>query len=231
MRPIVLTALFILPWAASAAEEEEAQAAFANVRTRTFSLASVDAATVSSARLYVSQDDGGTWRQAQELRGGAGEALTFSFTAEQDGSYGFMTAVNFSDGHGDAEPRPGEAPQVRVVIDTAAPVIELFQVRLEARVGDKANLRVSWAVADANPGLVIIEGATQGGEDYSELARAGSRGNQQLTLSVPAAALQAQVRVVAEDRAGNRTVGSPQTVELPPATTTAAETEGAAAMR
>lgn len=92
----------------------------------------------SAVRIYVSWDAGATWHLYQEKRPEEGK---FRFRAKQDGEFWFATQT--IDGTGRAPRQAPKAPQLRLVLDTQPPVLQLTAVP-----SSDGKVTVSWAATD-----------------------------------------------------------------------------------
>lgn len=194
-----------------------------NRRTAPLTLTTpADPMTVAKGLLFVTSDGGKTWTQAAEAMAPAdGKGLPrFQYDFPQDGTYGLWTVAVFRDGHSEPAPTPGKAPTAVLVIDTQAPVINRFDATLSGRATTKALVQVSWSVSD--PRLdrepVVVEASSDGGATFTVIQRGAADGALELTLSVSAETKELQLRVVATDRAQNRTISPVRTLSaiLPP---------------
>ncbi len=115
--------------------------------------------------LWYTQDKGRTWTKVPKTGdaagGGAGtlpaapgaggtEAAVgkLIFDATAQGEYGFLIVARNGVGIGDPDPRPGDPPRYRVVVDTEPPRV---QVKVQRGQGyDVRNVRIEWAADDPN---------------------------------------------------------------------------------
>ncbi len=105
------------------------------------------AAPVRAIRLWYTTDDGLTWQPAPESkRSGSPE----SFTAPADGAYGFRAVAIDGAGHEQAPPQPGDPPEVRCVIDTRAPQIEVRSPLGGTPIYAGTPLVLDWEAVDEN---------------------------------------------------------------------------------
>lgn len=213
-------ALFLLAPALLIAAEGETLTVISAQPMRTLPLVVENLATVASARLYVTEDDGATWALAQELviDPAATAAPRFAFTAPRDGSFGFVSAVTNRDQQREPEPRAGQPPTVRIVFDRTPPTITLFAARAEPAVAGHVNLRVSWTASDAGfgPDPAAVELSSDGGATFAPLQRVPAQGDLLTSVAVPAQATRLHLRLNVTDRAGNQVLGPVAAVKLPP---------------
>lgn len=91
--------------------------------------------------LHVSQDGGETWRlysKTEPTRAG------FIFRAPQDGEFWFL--VRTVDRQGERRPRELRDPELRVIVDTIPPVLELKAARAAG-----GEVRAEWRIEDGFP--------------------------------------------------------------------------------
>ncbi len=123
-----------------------------------------------AAELWVTTDRGRTW-----LNHGAADPAKASvaFLAPADGPYGFVLVPVAADGTREFTPKPGELPVHAVLVDTAAPAVELLTPNGGEVFGTRRATVVRWAAQDANaaPGGVTIELSTGGTDDWVAIAK------------------------------------------------------------
>lgn len=165
--------------------------------------------------LFYSADLGRSWRRAGSA---TPQVRSFNFRAPGDGQYWF--AIRNYDALGRSTPAAPLGPEMRVVIDTAAPQIE----RLDAAAAD-GWLTVNIAAHDADgfpPDAVRVYAQPAGGPDWTPVSVSGG-GASASGLSAtarwrpPTGVSSVAVRAVVIDRAGNQTERSATaTVATPP---------------
>ena len=89
-------------------------------------------------RLYVSVDLGRKWDMAQRV---APDARSFTFHAPGDGEYWFQ--IRTVDRQGHVTPDVGGRPDMRVIVDTTPPRLELTASR-----GDAREMKANWLAVD-----------------------------------------------------------------------------------
>jgi len=161
---------------------------------------------VSAVELFVTENGGQEW-----FRYGNDADLRspFAVDVKAEGTYGFAVRVRNGLGFAAAPPQPGQAPEIVVVVDESAPVVEFMQPTLRAdgfgtmelswRIQDQhlhaAPVRLEYAETPTGPWMAIFDWqADQGG--YKWAIRPGTPSNLYL-------------RLLARDEAGN--VGMSQT--------------------
>lgn len=102
---------------------------------------------VGLVELWMTPDDGRTWRKFAEK---TEPQPPFAFDVPGEGVYGFTLVVKSRAGLGRKEPQPGEAPEVKVEIDTTAPMAALYPVEADPR--RKDVLFLLWKAEDKNLG-------------------------------------------------------------------------------
>jgi hypothetical protein len=94
----------------------------------------------AEVQLHVSENRGINWQIATRVSPSAGK---FSFRAPRDGEYWFM--VRTIDDRGVVRPSGPPAPELRVLVDTGHPQLDLIVTR-----GEAGEVRARWRVSDAN---------------------------------------------------------------------------------
>jgi hypothetical protein len=181
---------------------------------------------VRTVDLYVTRDAGVTWqRVAVEHSAGASpndsrpqETLrrTLSVDLGEDGEYGFSLVVKSGAGRGKPPPRSGDAPQMRVILDTKAPEAKLF--RPDPSPSQRNALLITWEASDKNLAAKPItlqwaERPTGPWEHIGEpqMANTGTH-NWILPANMPP---RVYLRLTVRDAAGNTAVAeTPQPIEV-----------------
>lgn len=156
--------------------------------------------------LYYSSDQGRSWRVAGSA---APHVQSFRFQAPGDGEHWF--AIRTYDNAGVATPPGPLGPEMRVVVDTAAPTIERLDAQvtggvlaIELAATDPGGFSTTkpaylYAQPSGQPGWTPIPiTSTQPSADGRSLRLVGQ-------WRPPASASRVEVRATVEDRAGNRT--------------------------
>ncbi|MBI1831724.1 MAG: hypothetical protein HYR84_09770 [Planctomycetes bacterium] len=180
---------------------------------------------IGGVQIWLTKDDGDTWAPYAELKDLGNELLQgrqerdFEFRDKfdapfPDGIYGLILVVKNRAGMG-REPRPGDAPEIRVEIDTKPPVAQLFKPTADPQ--NPSHLLLKWSAQDKNLADTPIsleyaekrEGPWQPIE--MNLKNAGRFTNQLVTgdysWKVPAGApVQVFLRLRVRDKAGNESV-------------------------
>ena len=156
-------------------------------------------------RLYVSTNQGNRWDVAQSV---SPQERSFMFRATGDGEYWFL--IRTVDRQGRISPDVSGPPEMRVIVDTVPPRLDLSAVR-----GDAGEIRATWQAFDPllNADSLKIEYQTAAGQwrpvAMDRPKSGGDRSNTSGTLTWwPTDAPESNVAVRAEisDRAGNVTV-------------------------
>jgi hypothetical protein len=91
-------------------------------------------------QLHVSDDRGGRWEAAQKQ---SPAEKQFVFRAPKDGEYWFMCRTKYASGQ--YLPAAPPAPEIKIIVDTTQPVLELTALR-----GEGGEVHVCWSLSDAN---------------------------------------------------------------------------------
>jgi hypothetical protein len=157
-----------------------------------------------SVELWTSADGGQTW-----VNQGAADASrgSVSYLAPRDGRFGVILVPMAPDGAREFTPKPGDAPEKALVVDTALPVVELLAPNGGEILGAHRTTVVRWTARDTNmdPAGITLEASTDG-EAWIPVARdLPNTGSYHWDIG-PLSSAQFRLRVSARDLAGN--VGS-----------------------
>ncbi len=156
-------------------------------------------------QLYFSSDFGCSWHLYQQVPPSRNR---FVFQAKGDGEYWFL--IRTLDRAGQARPRQGNQPGLRVVVDTIPP-----ELKLDAFRASGGQITVGWQVADPNLNLESLKiqyrpaGATTWQAlaiDRKAMSVQGVTRFGQLTWWPQAAGGRSEIRAEVADSAGNMTV-------------------------
>jgi hypothetical protein len=190
--------------------------------TLEYELARVGPSGVGSIDLWFTQNDGQSWERLAEdpeaksgALGNGRHKRTIDLFGE--GIYGFKLVVKSRAGLGQAPPKAGDAPEIRIEVDSTPPVAELY-----APVPDphKANtLLLRWSARDKNlTGTpVVLEWSAKREGPWQAIAAPLANISQhhwQLPDGLP---VQVYLRLKVRDLAGNESVAvtpEPQLVDL-----------------
>jgi hypothetical protein len=109
------------------------------------------ASGVGKAEVWVTRDDGHTWAQWQTIDKPESTLLidlARKGTKDVEGVYGIKVILQSGAGLAREAPKPGEAPDLRVDVDTTAPALLVFQPMPDAVHKDTLLLR--WKAEDRN---------------------------------------------------------------------------------
>ncbi len=163
----------------------------------------------ASVKLFVSVE-GGTWREHDTAK--PGQKREFIFTAERDGAYGFATMTTYRDGTTDPSRRDQLTEQRRVIVDRMPPKI----VSLRTSVSADGAPGIEWEATDENmdPKGIKLEFRWPDAVRFDPIDRGvpfSARDSRHWQLK---SGERMQVRVVATDRAENKTISDPVWVSL-----------------
>ncbi len=173
------------------------------------------ASGVARVDLYVTRDEGRSWVRWSQHDGRETPlkvVLDTRFNKEVEGDYGFALVPVSGAGLSEGAPTAGTAPELKVRVDTTAPVIKVFAPTADPN--NKAALVLNWEATDKNFGRdpIAIEYAesAQGpwksvtGTDGPAAARVENNGQYSwqppLNLTTP----KVYLRFSAWDQAGNK---------------------------
>lgn len=157
-------------------------------------------------QLLVSRDAGQSWQLVNRQPASAG---AFPFTSDEDGNYWFATRT--IDNRGAAFPSGKPTPQLMIVLDRSGP-----QVDAEVDADSDGRIRVDYTVTDAAPlsSGIQVEYQTDSvpqwlpvtAPDQPQRQETGDSVGGQLSWNPEAAWQKAHVRIMASDKAGNRSI-------------------------
>jgi hypothetical protein len=184
-----------------------------------FDVAKYGPSGLGGVDVYVTTDEGATWEKSRtppevslpvsaEATGASPAPVRGSVTVEmpqQGVVYGFYLVVKSRAGRGKPPPRPGDAPHVRIEVDTTMPLAELYAPQQDPG-GRRDTLVLTWKAEDKNlaPSPVTLEWAAQVGGPWEfiggpQLPNTG-RYNWQIGSKVPH---RVYLRLTVRDVAGN----------------------------
>jgi len=125
-----------------------------------YTIPKVGPSGLSAFDLWYTKNGGQSWEKAPKsdpppgtMPANPGESIVPSqgsmrFEADGEGQFGFLIVARNGVGLGDADPRPGDRPRIRVEVDTTAPTV---QVRAQPGRGmDVRNVALTWSADDKN---------------------------------------------------------------------------------
>jgi hypothetical protein len=191
--------------------------------TLEYELARVGPSGVGSIDLWWTKDDGQNWElYAIDPEGKSGNVANgrHKRTVALDhgeGLYGFTLVVKSRAGLGKAPPRAGDAPEIRVELDTTPPVAQLYSPAPEP--GKYNTLQLKWAARDANlTGTpVTLEWAAKRDGPWQAIAPPLANDGTHAWQLPDGLPVQVYLRLRVRDLAGNESVAvtpEPQLVDL-----------------
>ncbi len=189
--------------------------------TLTYELARVGPSGVGSIDLWWTQNDGQSWElYAQDPEGKSG---TVSNGEQQrtlelpgDGMYGFLLVVKSKAGLGKAPPRSGDVPEIRIEVDTTAPVAQLYAPQPDAQKPNTLLLR--WSASDNNlANTIVLEYAAKREGPWLPIAAPLANAGKYSWTLPDRLPVQVYLRLRARDLAGNESIAvtpEPQLVDL-----------------
>lgn len=169
----------------------------------TTSTARVGAAPVRSYQLWFTRDGGRSWEKTPEVHRGA---PPIPFNAPSDGHYGFLVTALDLAGKSTPPPQPGTQPEFQCVVDTQAPVLEVFRPTGGEPIYAGGQTILQWRTHDPNVGErpVRIEYRRQPENVWQSILPESSfaaEGSQ--AWWPPFVQGQIELRMLVADRAGN----------------------------
>jgi hypothetical protein len=182
------------------AQAQDAVGGVIHSRFRTFRIpfnVGAGAIQIRQVQLYVSIDQGQTWQPSANA---PPEQRHFRFVAERDGQYWFAVQTLDLDNRVNPPTMQGAAPNLKVMVDTAAPSVQLQALPPQA---DKVG--VAWDIRDENleflaNDTVRLEYRPAGGQIWTPLNLPVGSNQTYWNPHTPGAV---EVRLQARDRAGN----------------------------
>ncbi|HVP09976.1 MAG TPA: tetratricopeptide repeat protein [Phycisphaerae bacterium] len=103
--------------------------------------------SITAAELWYTCDRGQTW---QRSAGGESGQNPIAFEAPQDGLFGLYVVLHNANGASAPAPKTGTAPQQWVLVDRAAPIVQVLQLTPDVRFDLNREIHIRWAVRDDN---------------------------------------------------------------------------------
>jgi hypothetical protein len=110
-----------------------------------YEVSKVGPSGVGEVSLYVTMDEGNTWRPFGE---DSDHTPPFGVELPGEGLYGFTLVVRSKAGLGRGAPQPGQQPELRVELDSTPPEAVLYKVEADPR--RKDMLFLTWDALDKN---------------------------------------------------------------------------------
>lgn len=168
--------------------------------TLDYEVAKVGPSGVGRVELWMTQDDGRTWRRYAEdtdLK----PPITVDLPGE--GVYGFCIVVQSKAGLGKRAPLAGDPPEMRIEVDTTAPTARLYAPEPDAKRPN--SLQISWTATDRNlvGNSITLQWAEKANGTWetigADLPNTGHH-TWQLPQNLP---YRVYLRLIARDSAGN----------------------------
>jgi hypothetical protein len=159
------------------------------------------ASGISKVEVWVTDDDGRSWRFHSEDEDRRSPAVV---KLPREGMYGFRLVTTSGAGLSEGPPQAGEAPDLRIEVDTTAPIVQLFEPKADPQRPEA--LVITWSSTDRNlvPRPVTLEYAEPGGSWTVIAANQAASGSFSWTQPRPMSHV--LLRAAAVDTAGNRSV-------------------------
>ena len=186
-----------------------------------YELKRVGPSGVGSVDLWMTQSDGQTWEhlaEDPESRKGTMTNGTYKRTLDLpgDGVYGFRLVVRSKAGLGKAPPRAGDVPEIRVEVDTTAPVAHLYEPQPDAQKPNTLLLR--WSANDNNlANSIILEYSAKREGPWQHIAAPPALSGKYSWFLPEKMPVQVYLRLRVRDLAGNEGIAvtaDPQLVDL-----------------
>ncbi|QDV50538.1 hypothetical protein [Gimesia fumaroli] len=166
-----------------------------------FQVDEVGPSGIGAIELYITEDNGQKWYKYGEDED---KKSPFHVEVPHDGIYGFALRVRSGVGLADALPKPGEKPDVVIVVDRTAPAIKLHPIK-QGLGGEANKVTITWAMSDQNPAekSIAINYSTQPNGPWEPIVD-WQEDTGRFTWSVgPGNPSKFYLQVVARDSAGN----------------------------
>ncbi|HUG92580.1 MAG TPA: hypothetical protein VML55_17200 [Planctomycetaceae bacterium] len=178
-----------------------------------YSVEGVGASGVGAVELFITENNGQKW-----FKYGDDEDCQspIQVRVPQDGTYGFAIRVRSGVGLSDPPPRPGERPELVVVVDTTPPAVELLPIR-QVRGADAHRIEIAWRVSDAHPAEspILLSYAAERDGEWQNIGDWQPDSGRYVWTADARLAPKAYIRVTARDAAGNHsTAESPEAIVL-----------------
>jgi len=181
---------------------------------------------VGGVELYVTRDDGLSWKLTPGEHAAVGELTAgvvkriVSVDLPEDGSYGFYLVVRSGAGMSQPAPRGGvDAPQMRIKLDTKPPTALLYKPEQDP--GQKDALMLKWKASDENLTAtpITIQWAERPSGPWNSIGpeQMPNTGSYSWTVPEKGIPFQVYLRLTVRDTAGNMNVAEtdqPQLIDL-----------------
>jgi hypothetical protein len=112
-----------------------------------FEVKDVGPSGLSSVEMWYTQD-GKEWKKYDAQP----QAQAYVVEVDEEGMYGFTLLARSGSGVGKEPPRPGDQPQVWVIVDLTSPDVHLAEVKPSHRPGQGQSVSIRWQATDKNLG-------------------------------------------------------------------------------
>ena len=167
-----------------------------------YQLEQVGPSGVGKVEIWITSDQGQTW---QKLGEDTQPKSHVTVELPGEGLFGLTIVVTNGRGFGASAPRPGDAPQMLVEVDTTRPVAEIKSVRQSAE--DSGAVHITWTASDRNMAANAVElfyaSDLQG--VWTPIAK-GLRSDDHYRWVPAKTDTEVFIRLMARDMAGNVTV-------------------------
>lgn len=168
--------------------------------TLEYEVTKVGPSALGKVELWVTQDDGKSWRFLAD-----DPDLKSPIIADLpgEGTYGFCLVLHSGAGLTRGAPLAGDAPEIRVEVDTTPPVAQLYRPEPDPQVRDA--LLISWTATDKNlaQNPISLQWADRADGNWQHIANNlpnTGRYTWQLPANLP---YRVYLRLIARDNAGN----------------------------
>jgi hypothetical protein len=183
-----------------------------------YKLDKVGPSGIGSVELWLTENDGQSWQrwaeypEVKDLSGGV--KYRGSVTLPREGIYGFRMVVKSKAGRGQPAPRPGEAPELRIELDTTPPDVVLLEPRPDPE--HKDALLLQWKVRDRNLDAmpITLEYADQRTGPWQSIVSNTYDTPEGYSWKVPQGKVSVYLRLRVRDRAGNEGLAVTEKAQL-----------------
>jgi len=174
-----------------------------------------DATPITSAELWLSTDNGRSWRKTDAERSGT----TLRCAAQSDGRYDFFVILRNEAGASSEPPTAGTRPTATVIVDRTPPLLQLHDARIEAGTEGRPRLLLRSSLIEENLSETGLRRFYRRPDDKDRTWRDGgsvARADDELSWPLPPLEVRAlDIRVVATDLAGNAAASELRDVTIP----------------
>jgi hypothetical protein len=162
-----------------------------------FEVTKTGTSKVTATELWTTRDGGKTWQRTDRMDGCQSP---FRTRLGSEGEYGFRLVFESESGMRSPEPKPGQAPEICMQLDTTPPKISLLPPEPADTPG---SVLIRWSRSDStDAGSVQLEYSNDG-ESWQSIDKVAYRTGQYKWSVPPDVPSQVFLRLIAEDDAGN----------------------------